>query len=610
MEPRAGSPAYVLGISAFYHDSAAALLADGEVVAAAQEERFSRRKWDASFPGQAVAYCLEEAGIGLEDLQHVAFYEKPWLHFERLLETYLSFAPRGLLSFLKAMPIWLREKAFMRKQIQRALGWDRPVLFTEHHESHQAAAFYPSPFESAAILTVDGVGEWATASWGMGRGSEIEMGAELHFPHSLGLLYSAFTYYLGFRVNDGEYKVMGLAPYGEPRYADLIRDKLVDIREDGSFRLNLEYFTYMTGLTMTGRRFAELFGAPRRSPESALEQKHMDIARSLQLVTEEILLSMARHVHAKTGSKKLVLGGGVALNCVANGRISREGPFEDLWIQPAAGDAGSALGCALAVWHRYLDKPRAPRETGDSQLGSYLGPAYDDETIRTFLDGIGAPYEELQPDEIPTRAAGVIGSEKVLGLFEGRMEFGPRALGNRSIIGDARSASMQTTLNLKIKYRESFRPFAPAVPVERVGDWFDLQGPSPYMLIVAPVAAPRQVDLDEEQQSKTGLERLKVPRSTVPAITHVDCSARVQTVDGPHNGIFYETIKAFEQKTGCPVVINTSFNVRDEPVVCSPPDAYRCFMRTEMDCLIMGSFLLHKPNQPPYEEGDHAQGPS
>jgi len=608
--PDAGSPAYVLGISAFYHDSAAALLADGEVVAAAQEERFSRQKWDASFPGQAIAYCLSEAGIELEDVQHVAFYEKPWLHFERLLETYLAFAPRGLVSFLKAMPIWLREKAFMRKQIQRALGWDRPVLFTEHHESHQAAAFYPSPYDEAAILTVDGVGEWATASWGAGRGNRIQMGAEIRFPHSLGLLYSAFTYYLGFRVNDGEYKVMGLAPYGEPRYADLIREKLVDIREDGSFRLNMEYFTYTTGLTMTGRRFAELFGAPRREPKGELTQQHMDIARSLQLVTEEILLSMARHVHAQTGSKHLVLAGGCALNCVANGRILREGPFEDVWIQPAAGDAGSALGCALAVWHRYLDKPRAPAGAGDRQRGSYLGPEYGDEHIRTFLDTLGAPYERLEPGELPARAAEIIGSEKVLGFFQGRMEFGPRALGSRSIIGDARSPEMQSTLNLKIKYRESFRPFAPAVLVEHVQDYFAHDRPSPYMLMVAPVAASRQLDLDEEQTSRAGLARLKVPRSTVPAITHVDCSARIQTVDGEHNRNFYEAIRAFAEKTDCPVVINTSFNVKDEPIVCSPQDAYRCFMRTEMDCLIMGSFLLEKSNQPPYEESAQPGRPS
>jgi len=592
-------------LSAYYHDAAAALLKDGEIVAAAQEERFTRKKGDPSFPKNAVEFCLSSQGISIDDVAHVVYYEKPWIHFERLLETYLSFAPKGLISFLRAMPAWLKQKLFIRKMIQQALGWDRTVLFCDHHESHMGAAFYPSPFEESAILTVDGVGEWATASWGKGSGNEIELGGEIHFPHSVGLLYSAVTYYLGFKVNFGEYKVMGLAPYGEPKYVDVMYDKLVDLRDDGSFRLNMDYFNYAHGLTMTNERFGELFGGPRRDPETDLDQRHMDVARSVQQVTEDIMLKMANYAHEQTGSKNLVLGGGVALNCVANGRILREGPFDNLWIQPAAGDSGSALGCALVAWHRYLGNGRTSDSAGDSQSGSYLGPDFSEEEIRGYLEEKAAPYVELTDAELPEKVATLIDEEKVVGFFHGKMEYGPRALGGRSIIGDARSSDMQTTMNLKIKYRESFRPFAPTVLRERVGDYFDHDSESPYMLIVAPVREDRCKAVSEEQQQLFGLEKLKIPRSDVPAITHVDYSARIQTVDGAHNRRYYDVLKAFEGKTGCGTIINTSFNVRGEPIVCTPDDAYKCFMRTEMDYLVLENFLLEKGAQPELqEEGD------
>jgi carbamoyltransferase len=598
--PDGSRPVHILGISAFYHDAAAAVLRDGEVVAAAQEERFTRKKGDADFPAHAVRYCLREAGIGVGDLDHVAYYEKPWVHFERLVETYLSHAPRGLGSFLKAMPVWLTDKLFLRRVIKRELGWDRPVLFAEHHESHMASAFYPSPFERAAILTVDGVGEWATTTWGRGEGSDLHVGAEIHFPHSLGLLYSAFTYWLGFKVNSGEYKVMGLAPYGEPKYADLILRELIDLREDGSFRMNMDCFAYGHGLTMTGAAFDRLLGGPRRAPEGKLTQHHMDVARSVQAVTEEALLRMARHVHRQTGERFLCLGGGVALNCVANGRILREGPFEDIWIQPAAGDAGGALGCALAAWHRHLGRPRRADGRSDAMKGSYLGPSFDSASIRAWLDGAGARYSVVPAGEVAAVAARVLADGKVLGYFQGRMEFGPRALGTRSILGDARSPAMQSVMNLKIKYRESFRPFAPAVLADRTADFFELDRSSPYMLLVAAVKRSRWREVPGEA-SLWGIEKLKAPRSDVPAITHVDHSARIQTVDGVHNAAFCDVLQAFEGLTGCGCVVNTSFNVRGEPIVCTPEDAYRCFMHTEMDFLLMEDVLLDKREQPPLQ---------
>ncbi|MGM0577605.1 MAG: SxtJ family membrane protein [Myxococcota bacterium] len=589
---------YVLGISAFYHDSAAALLRDGRVIAAAQEERFTRRKGDASFPSNAVGWCLAEAGIDRERLDHVAFYEKPWLHFERLLETHLAYAPRGLRTFLRAMPVWLRGKLFMARRIRQDLGRDGPVLFCEHHEAHMAAAFLPSPFERAAVLTVDGVGEWATTAWGRGEGHRVSGEAEIHFPHSLGLLYSAFTHYLGFRVNSGEYKVMGLAPYGQPRYADRILEELIDLREDGSYRLNMDYLPYPVSDAMTGERFAALWGAPRRTPGSPLEQLHMDLARSVQAVVEEAMLRMARHVHRETGERNLVLGGGVALNCVANGRLVREGPFDDLWIQPAAGDAGSALGAALAAWHHYLDRPRRADGDHDAQRGSYLGPAFGFDEVRALLDRVGARYRALTEGAIPDAVAERIADGGVVGLFQGPMEFGPRALGHRSIVADPRDLGMQRKVNEKIKFRESFRPFAPAVLREAVGDWFAHDGPSPYMLLVAPVHPSRMRRLTPEEESREGLARLRVARSEIPAVTHVDGSARLQTVDGEHSPRFRAILESFERRTGCPVVLNTSFNVRGEPIVCTPADAWRCFMRTDMDHLLLGDALLHKSEQP------------
>jgi carbamoyltransferase len=590
----------ILGISAYYHDSAAALVVDGEIVAAAQEERFSRIKHDHAFPSHAIAYCLDEAGIGPEDLDYVGFYDKPFLKFERLLETYLAFAPMGFRSFLKAMPLWLNQKLHLPREIRRELdgGYTRRIVFTEHHESHAASAFYPSPFGEAAIMTLDGVGEWATASFGAGRGNAIELTHELRFPHSLGLLYSAFTYFTGFRVNSGEYKLMGLAPYGEPKYVDLILDRLLDLEPDGSFRLDLDYFNYCQGLTMTSKRFDRLFDGPPRVPESPLTQREMDLAASIQKVTEEVMLRMAHHVHAETGMTKACLAGGVALNCVGNGRILRDGPFDEIWIQPAAGDAGGALGAALFIWHQLLGEPREPR-TPDAQHGSLLGPSFANDEIRGWLESRGAvfePYDDL--DALDERIVELLTGEKVVGLFQGRMEFGPRALGCRSIIGDARSRDMQSVMNLKIKFRESFRPFAPIVLAEHAADIFDMAGgqDSPYMLIVSPVAESVRVDAGDDRAE--GLDKLKVIRSEVPAVTHVDHSARVQTVDQVRHPRLHRLMRRFHASTGCPVMINTSFNVRGEPIVCTPQDAYHCFMGTEMDVLVLESNLLLKADQP------------
>ncbi|GIV57645.1 MAG: carbamoyltransferase [Rhodothermaceae bacterium] len=583
----------ILGISCWYHDAAACLVQDGRIVAAAQEERFTRRKHDAGFPRHAIAYCLRQAGLTTRDLDVVAFYDKPFLKFERLLETYVATAPKGLRSFIKAMPLWLKQKLWIPDLLAKELDYDGPLVFPEHHESHAASAFFPSPFERAAFLTTDGVGEWATTSYGTGEGNRLRILAEIHFPHSLGLLYSAFTYFCGFKVNSGEYKLMGLAPYGEPRYVDAIRSELIDVKEDGSFRLNMDYFTYAHGLRMTGRRFARLFGGPRRPPEGPLTRREMDLARSVQVVTEEVLLRMARHVHRATGLPDLCLAGGVALNCVANGRILREGPFERLWIQPAAGDAGGALGAALMAWHDYLGRERTPAAP-DAMQGAYLGPAFSDDAITAFLEREGIPHEHL-PDEdaLVRRTAGLLAAGKVVGWFQGRMEFGPRALGNRSILADPRGRDVQRTVNLKIKFRESFRPFAPSVLADRAADYFDLDVPSPYMLLVAPVKGAR---IEGE-----GLERLRHIDAPLPAVTHVDGSARIQTVDDATNPRFARLLRAFEAETGCPVLVNTSFNVRGEPIVCTPEDAYRCFRRTHMDALVMGTYLVTRTMLPDAE---------
>jgi carbamoyltransferase len=569
-------PVHILGISAFYHDSAACLLRDGEIVAAAQEERFSRKKHDPSFPSLAVTFCLKQAGIAASDLDHVVFYDKPLLKFERLLETYLDFAPRGLRSFLRAMPAWLGEKLWIRERISRELDVKSPVLFTEHHESHAASAFFPSPFESAAILTIDGVGEWATTSYGSGKANQIHLTHGLHFPHSLGLLYSAFTYYTGFKVNSGEYKVMGLAPYGEPKFVQKILDELVDLRDDGSLRLNMKYFDYCAGLTMTNAAFDVLFGDPPRKPETPITQRDKDLARSIQEVTELAMLRMAKHVYRETGERNLCLAGGVALNCVGNGRILRDGPFDNIWIQPAAGDAGGALGAALSVWHQYLDRPRSPRPNRTA----YLGPQFSPDEIQAALDSKGAAYTSVDRSNLIDRVARLLADGKIVGWFQGRMEFGPRALGARSILGDPRSPAMQSEMNLKIKFRESFRPFAPAVVRERVSDFFDLDCDSPYMLVVAPTREP----------------------ATLPAVTHVDGTARIQTVRREENPLFHELLTAFGRLTGYPVLINTSFNVRGEPIVCSPEEAYACFIRTEIDYLVMEDFILDKCDQAPAAE--------
>ena len=594
---------YILGISAFYHDSAACLLRDGEIVAAAQEERFTREKGDASFPRHAVAYCLEAAGIRASDLAHVGFYDKPLLKFERILETYLGITPRGFGSFRLAGPLWMKEKLFTERDLRRNLaGYDGDILFAEHHESHAASAFFPSPFEEAAILTVDGVGEWATASFGVGHGHDIELLKELHWPDSLGLLYSAFTYYTGFKVNSGEYKVMGLAPYGEPKYVDLIYRELIDVREDGSFTLNQKYFNYLTGLTMTNGAFSQLFGAPPRVPESKLTQREMDLARSVQVVCEEIMLRMARTLHRDTGVSDLCLAGGVALNCVANGRILREGPFKRVWIQPAAGDAGGALGVAQLIWHRHCDRPRTVVPGKDGMQGAYLGPRYSPEEIAAYLDSQGAVYRRLDRACLLEQVAGLLADEKVIGWFDGRMEFGPRALGARSILGDPRSPRMQAQMNLKIKFREGFRPFAPSVLRERVGDYFELDADSPYMLLVAPVKRERRIPMTDEQRSLWGIDQLNIARSDIPAVTHIDYSARVQTVTRETNPNYYDLLKEFERLTGCAVLVNTSFNVRGEPIVCTPADAYQCFMRTHIDHLVLGPFLLDKARQPAWKE--------
>ena len=632
---------YILGISAYYHDASAALIRDGEIIAAAQEERFSRVKHDLNFPRRSIEYCLKEAGITMADVDYVGFYDKPILKFERILETYLAYAPRGIRSFLLAMPLWLKQKLHIRELLTKELGFKGEIIFPEHHESHAASAFFPSPFQSAAILTVDGVGEWTTTSYGIGRDNHVELWADIRFPHSLGLLYAAFTYYCGFKVNSGEYKLMGLAPYGEPKYVKLIKENLIDIKEDGSFKINTDYFDYPVGLRMTGKKFSRLFGAPPQKPEATMTQFYMDCARSVQDVTEEVLLKMARHIHKETGEENLCMAGGVALNCVANGLILREGPFRDIWIQPAASDAGGALGVALFIWYQYLDNPRPVTPGKDFQKGSYLGPAYRNEEIERYLKEIKADYEYVPDEALPERIARLMLEENVIGWYRGRMEFGPRALGSRSIIGDARSPKMQSIMNLKIKFRESFRPFAPAVLRERVKDYFETDYASPYMLLVTDVLKERRKpmisdrDLDDEMRAqkarlKKEVEELREVkrnadagkvekmlenedylrfrtiihhvRSDVPAITHVNYSARLQTVEREDNPAYYDVIKKFDELTGCPVIVNTSFNVRGEPIVCTPQEAFRCFMRTKMDYLVLGNYLLDKKKQREWKE--------
>jgi len=592
----------ILGLSAFYHDSAACLVREGEIIAAAQEERFTRKKHDASFPEQAVRYCLRESGLNVNELDYVTFYEKPFLKFDRILHTYLTYAPVGLRSFLMAIPLWIRERIWMKELIRRELGCVCKVLFPEHHESHAASAFFPSPFSEAAFLTCDGVGEWTTTSYGVGRGNQIQMLAELRFPHSLGLLYSAFTYFTGFRVNSGEYKLMGLAPYGQPKYRDLILRELIDLKDDGSFRLNMKYFNYGVGLTMTNVAFNRLFDRPPRKPESKLTQSDMDLACSIQDVTNEIILRMARHIRKETGQRNLCLAGGVALNCVASGSLLRERIFDRIWIQPAAGDAGGALGAALFAWHQILDKERKTDDVNDSQRGSYLGPRYRNNEIRAYLETQKIPFTQLTDDELPGKIAELINAQNVIGWFYGRMEFGPRALGARSIIGDARSPKMQELMNLKIKFRESFRPFAPSVLRERVSEYFELEQESPYMLLVAPVSKNRRHEIAADQQDLFGLQKLLTIRSDIPAVTHIDFSARIQTVTDRNQPMFYRVIKNFEQRYGCPVIINTSFNVRGEPIVATPEHAFTCFMRTNMDYLLLGNFLLEKRDQKPLDK--------
>ena len=617
-------PTRILGLSAYYHDSAACLVEDGRVVAAAQEERFTRKKHDPEFPSNAVAYCLRQAGITAKELDLVGFYEKPLVKFERLLETYVASAPKGLKSYLMALPLWLTDKLWMSDDIHsRVEGYEGEVMFGEHHESHAASAFYPSPFENAAIVTMDGVGVWATSSIGVGKGNEITLLRELRFPHSLGLLYSAFTYFTGFRVNSGEYKIMGLAPYGEPKYVQTIKDHLLQINDDGGLWMNMDYFTYPSGLTMTGEGFAKLFDGPARKPESKLTQREMDLARSVQEITEEVMLKMAAFAKRETGMRDLCLAGGVALNCVGNGRLLREKIFDQIWIQPAAGDAGGAVGIALALWHRYLGKPRvspesagtwqrpsstkangAPPKYADGMNGSYLGPKSTNADVQQFLDAHGYKACRLDGPALADRVAELMAQEKVVGLVQGRMEFGPRALGGRSIIGDARSPKMQSVMNLKIKFRESFRPFAPAVTRERVADWFEMDDDSPYMLLVADVLPSQRLPVREDAKDLWGIDKLNVPRSTIPAVTHVDYSARIQTVRRETNPVYYDIIDAFYRKTGCPVIVNTSFNVRGEPIVCTPEDAYRCFMRTNMDALVLENFVLEKSEQAPVVEDE------
>lgn len=597
----------ILGISAFYHDSAACLVRDGKIVAAAQEERFTRKKHDPEFPRNAVQYCLDSQGLRISDINYVAFYDKPVLKFERLLETYLTTAPAGFTSYAKAMPLWLKDKLWIPETIRNELNYDGEILFTEHHQSHAASAFYPSPFQDAAILTIDGVGEWTTNSLGVGKGNHFSLTKDIKFPHSLGLLYSAFTYFTGFKVNSGEYKVMGLAPYGEPKYVKQIYDNLIDLKDDGSFHLNLKYFDYMAGLRMTNDKFAELFDGPRRKPESPLTQREMDLARSIQEVVEECMLRQARFLHNETGLENLCLAGGVALNCVGNGRVLREGPFKNLWIQPAAGDAGGALGAALCVWYGFLNNTRLTDGKTDFQKASLLGPEFTNEETKSQLSKFGAVVHELSDDKLFPKVAELLEKECILGWVQGRMEFGPRALGNRSIIGDPRSPKMQSKMNLKIKYRESFRPFAPAVLRENVSDYFELDADSPYMLLVAPVRKERRIAMSQEQDKLFGIAKLNIPRSDIPAVTHVDYSARVQTVSKTEHPRFHKLISAFKEKTGCAVLVNTSFNVRGEPIVRTPEEAYACFMRTEMDCLVVGNCLMYKEEQPKWQEKEDWQ---
>lgn len=592
----------ILGISAFYHDSAAALIQNGRIISAVQEERFTRKKHDFSFPKNAINYCLENSALKVKDLDFVAFYDKPFLKFERILQTYLAYAPAGIQSFIKAMPLWIKQKIWMKELIKKELDFEGKIIFPEHHQSHAASAFFPSPFQKSAFLTIDGVGEWATTSYGFGENNKIDILAEIHFPHSLGLLYSAFTYFTGFKVNSGEYKMMGLAPYGEPKYKDLIFSKLIDLKEDGSFRLNMNYFDYSVGLKMTNKKFERLFDGPPRKPESPLTQREMDLARSVQEVTEEVMLKMVQHVYKETGCNNLCLAGGVALNCVANGRILREGPFENIWIQPAAGDAGGALGAALLVWYQYLDNKRITDGRRDFQRGSYLGPSFENAYILDYLKRNNIPYTELNDEEIAEKIADLIARQKVIGWFQGRMEFGPRALGSRSIIGDARSPEMQKVMNLKIKFRESFRPFAPSITAERVSDFFEIDRESPYMLLVAPVKKEICLTLPLEEEKVSGIDKLKSVRSAIPAVTHVDYSARIQTVNKNDNPLYHKMIKKFAEKYGCPVIINTSFNVRGEPIVCTPKEAYLCFMRTNMDYLLLGNFLVEKKEQKSIEK--------
>lgn len=592
----------ILGISAYYHDSAACLVQDGKIVSAVQEERFTRKKHDFSFPVNAINYCLQDNNLTGDDLDFVAFYDKPFLKFERILMTYLTYAPVGISSFLKAIPLWTKQKLWIKDLIKKHLDYEGMIIFTEHHDSHAASAFFPSPFQEAAFLTLDGVGEWTTTSYGVGKDNQIQIMADIKFPHSIGLLYSAFTYYTGFKVNSGEYKVMGLAPYGTPRYKDLILRELVDLKDDGSFRLNMEYFNYCAGLTMTNKKFHKLFGGPPRKPESLMTQREMDLARSIQEVTEEIILRMSKHIQKETKQRYLCLAGGVALNCVANGKLLREGRFDDIWIQPAAGDAGGALGAALYTWFQYLGNERTADGRNDFQQGSYLGPQFENGHIKDFLEEHHIPFEELTTEEIPPRIADLIAGEKVIGWFQGRVEFGPRALGSRSIIGDARSPRMQEVMNLKIKFRESFRPFAPAVLAEKVSDYFETDHESPYMLLVANVRKERRKKMSKDEKELFGIDRLKVIRSDIPAITHVDYSARIQTVHENTNPLFHKMISRLEKDHGCAVIINTSFNVRGEPIVCTPEDAFRCFMRTKMDYLIMGNYLLDKQHQKALEE--------
>ena len=589
---------YILGISAFYHDSAACLLKDGEIIAAVQEERFTRKKHDQNFPSNAIQYCLEEASIKSSDLQLVAFYDKPFLKLERILETYLFFAPKGINSFLKAIPLWMKKKLWLKLLIQDELkDYKGKILFPEHHASHAASTFFASPYQNAAFLTMDGVGEFATTSYGIGNGNKIEILADIQFPHSLGLLYSAFTYYTGFRVNSGEYKVMGLAPYGEPKYKSLIYEHLIDVKDDGSFRMDMDYFNYPWGLTMTSNKFHDLFGGPPREPESELSQREMDLARSVQEVTEEVVLKIAKNVRKVTNQKYLCLAGGVALNCVANGKLLRSGIFDDIYIQPAAGDAGGALGCAYIAWYQFLGNERKADAILDSMKGAYLGPEFSNDEVKLFLDDKGYKYQELQDNDLPEKIADLVADQKVIGWFQGRMEFGPRALGSRTIIGDARSPETQKTINLKIKYRESFRPFAPSVREENISEYFEIDRPSPYMLLVADVKKEKQLKMNEDQESYFGLEKLNVVRSEIPAVTHVDYSARIQSVNKITNPRYHKMITKFHEKYGCPVIVNTSFNVRGEPIVCTPEDAYICFMRTEMDFLILNNFLLNKSDQ-------------